>query len=284
MVIGIDGGGTQCRFALCIGARRFDWRGGSANATTDPEGTRRMLHEGLIALAEQAGVARDTLQDVPVFAGLAGVLGDAAGLSQGLPVRNIHIEDDRRTAMTGALGGRDGCVLGIGTGSFFGRRTGGVDRLIGGWGFVLGDEASGAQLGRGLLRAALAVADGMTPASPLTDDITARFGGPAGIVRFAATARPAAFAALAPDIVAAAQDGDRIGQDLMQSGARVIETELAGLGWQPGERICPLGGVAAQYAPYLAPRVAACLSTPEGSALDGALHLARQMARAEGAP
>ncbi|MBY4891248.1 ATPase [Rhodobacteraceae bacterium N5(2021)] len=278
-VIGIDGGGTHCRFALTHSGHRFDVTLAAANASTDPEGTLATLKQGLAALAKAADVPLATLAQVPAYLGLAGVMDAQMGaeIARALPLHRAVVGDDRRTAMVGALGDADGCVIGIGTGSFMGRRTGGVDRLIGGWGFVLGDDASGAVLGRQALRCVLDVHDGLRAATPLTRALSARVGSPADIVAFASRAKPSDFAALAPDITAAAQEGDPVALTLMQEGARHIDHRLRHLGWQHPERICPLGGLATHYAPYLSPDLAAQLAAPAGTALDGALALAAQM-------
>lgn len=278
-LIGVDGGGTTCRFALVHRGQRFDIQRASANASTDFEGTLGTLTEGLTALAGSAGVALADLSQVPAVIGLAGVMdaGMGARIASALPLRRAMVCDDRRTAMAGALGGSDGCVVGIGTGSFLGRRAGGQYRLIGGWGFILGDEASGAVLGRQALRCVLDVHDGLRAPTPLTRALSARLGTPADIVAFATRAKPADFATYAPEIAAASRDGDPVGLQLMQDGARHIACRLHQLGWQPAERICPLGGLARHYAPYLSADLAAQLTAPEGTALDGALALAAQM-------
>lgn len=53
-----------------------------------------------------------------------------------------------------------GALAGVGTGSYVGFLTGGSVRFAGGWGLALGDEASGAWLGREVLRAALMAHEG----------------------------------------------------------------------------------------------------------------------------
>lgn len=279
-MIGIDGGGTNCRFAMLHQGRRVDLQMGGANVSSDRSGALATLKGGLSQLADAAGLDLPDLAQFPAYVGLAGMVDQntASSLAKDLPLTNVVIEDDRRTAMVGALGASDGCVMGIGTGSFLGRRVDGADRLIGGWGLVLGDDASGAYLGRQLLRRVLQVCDGVRDASPLTRDILYQFGAPGAIVHFASTAKPGEFAAYAPGIVAAARSGDAIGLGLMQDGAQYIERMLGHLGRQSGERLCPLGGLAPHYAPFLSPDVAAGLSAPDGTALDGALFLAAQMA------
>lgn len=275
-LIGVDGGGTHCRFALILKGRRFECRTGRANPLTNFNDSMASLQEGLSSLAEAAGVSLDNLADVPAYFGLAGVQEEvmAKRVARALPLRNVCIDDDRHTAMVGALGESDGCVIGIGTGSFLGRRANGVDQLIGGWGLVLGDEASGAYLGRQLLRRILQVSDGYVQASPLSEEVLGEFGSPQAIVSFAATACPGDFAVYARRVVDAAAAGDGIARTLMADGAAFLETGITRLGWQPGEAIFPIGGLAARYHDFLSHEVASCMEEPKGTALDGALQLA----------
>lgn len=279
--IGIDGGGTNCRFALRLGAQRWDVTLAGANASTDFDRAVETLRSGLEQLATAAGIGARQVAEMPTFIGLAGVMDAAMGaaIAAALPQRNITVEDDKRTAMVGALGASDGCILGIGTGTFIGRRAGGVDRLIGGWGLVLGDVASGGYLGRGLLSRVLEVEDGLHPASELTRETLAELTSPAAIVGFAARATPGDFARFAPRIVEAANAGDINGLELVQQGAGHIARRLEHLGWQSGEKIVPIGGLAPHYAPFLPAEMAANIVPPEGSSLDGALSLASQMSR-----
>lgn len=277
--IGIDGGGTNCRFALRLGAQRWDVKLTGANASTDFDRAVETLRSGLAQLATAAGLGDAQAAEIPTFIGLAGVMDGAMGTAIGaaLPQKIITVEDDKRTAMTGALGATDGCILGIGTGTFIGRRADGVDRLIGGWGLVLGDVASGGYLGRGLLSRVLEVEDGLHPDSDLTRKTLAELTSPAAIVRFAARARPSDFARFAPRIIEAANAGDINGLALVQNGASHIARRLEHLGWRSGEKIVPIGGLAPHYAPFLPAEMAANIVPPEGSSLDGALTLAAQM-------
>ena len=85
----------------------------------------------------------------------------ATAIAEALPIDNVTVSDDRPTNMAGALGGTDGYVAAIGTGSFLGRQSGAEQRFIGGWGLRLGDEASGAWLGRRVLSRVLDWRDGV---------------------------------------------------------------------------------------------------------------------------
>jgi glucosamine kinase len=270
ILIGIDGGGSSCRFALLRGAERLEVAGGPANVHSDREGALRTLRTGLGELARRTG---EDLVRARLHAGLAGIMTeeDARQVAAALPVDRIRVTDDRPTTMRGALGAGDGTVAAIGTGSFFGRQAGGSRRFIGGWGYQLGDEASGAWLGRRLLTAVLHAEDGLIAATPLTRELRARLGGPPGIVAFAKDARPADMAALVADLMA--QRDDPVATDLLRDGAQWIARAISALGWAEGERLCLLGGLGPQYAPLLG----APVSLPLGTALDGALALADEV-------
>lgn len=285
LLIAADGGGTGCRIALLADGRRVDLQVGRANVHSDPEGAATTLRQGLERLADAAGIAVSDLSRAVGYFGLAGANAPAAALrvAARLPLARVRVEDDRRAAVVGALGDDDGTLAGIGTGSFFARQhAGGVD-LRGGWGFVLGDEASGGWLGRLALARVLHAADGIEPDTDLTRTLSARFGGPQGILDLVADARPGDIAALAPDVVAAAVADDPTGTALMRAGADHIVRATVALGWQAPEPFCPMGGLGRAYLPWLPGDMADAVRAPRGSALDGALVLAARLA-AEDAP
>jgi glucosamine kinase len=269
-LIGIDGGGTSCRFALLHEGRRHEVTRGPANVYSDRAGAIATLRDGLAELTRLSGA---DLAQARLHAGLAGVMTphDATAVASALPVPRASVTDDRPTTMRGALGPGDGTVAAIGTGSFFGRRSGGAYRYLGGWGYQLGDEASGAWLGRRLLAATLHAEDGLRPATPLLTAVRTRLGGPAAIVAFAKDASPAEMATLAADLVA--HRDDPVAGELLREGADWILRAVQTLGRERGEKLCLLGGLGPHYAPLLGVKVTA----PEGTALDGALALAAEV-------
>lgn len=270
LFLGIDGGGTGCRAAVCDAAGRIlrEARGGPSNIATDPDGARA----NILAAARKALPPGTDPQDVVAVMGLAGanVAGSVARFRQGLPFPRIRIETDALISAKGALGDRDGVVAAIGTGSVFAVQRGGLVRQIGGWGLVLGDEGSGAWLGRTVLARCLKALDGAVPMTPLLSQLLDRFGGGDGIVAFAAKAAPAEFAALSP-MVTGAED---------PAAAAVMARAVADVAeaidlLQGGDRlpVVFLGGLGPAYAARLTGRWPA--AEPLGTALDGALSLAR---------
>lgn len=271
--LGIDGGGTGCRAAIADAQGRIIGQGaaGPANISVETEGACANILAAARAALDEAG--RGHLDELTAVLGLAGanVTAAARSLQAMLPFRKARIVTDAVTAATGALGGEDGIVVAMGTGSVLAVQLGGEMRQYGGRGFVLGDEGSGAVLGRALLAEALRAEDGFTPMSPLLQAVLDELGGIEGVISFGFRARPAEFAAFAPRIVTGNDPaGERIFATAVDDIRAMIDTLQAG-------RDLPvvfLGGLGAHYAARL--QGLWPIRPPKGSGLDGALHLARQ--------
>src|SRR5690606_35301061 len=85
--------------------------------------------------------------------------------------------DDIDIARAGAHEGEDGAVIIVGTGSAGLALVAGARHQVGGWGFHIGDQMSGAILGRDLVRYAVEAADGLVDGSPLTQAVIDQLGG-----------------------------------------------------------------------------------------------------------
>lgn len=281
--LGVDCGGTTCRIAWSDGQRRVDYVGAGGNFTTDADACAGAILDAAQKLADKATLSLGTVCSARAYLGVAGIVtaADAETLTRALPFEGAVVEDDRNAMVFGALDTRDGFVASIGTGSFFARKTGTDVTGIGGWGLALGDEASGAWLGRGLLQMSLHAHDGLVPPSALTEAVLDEMGGPAALVDFARDALPNEYARLAPGLAGAAEAGDPQGRMLMAEGAAWIEKALLVLGWTEGQAICLPGKLAAYYHRYLPAAMVAELIAPAGAPLDGALALARYRHGAE---
>lgn len=277
--IGVDGGGTECR--VVIGTRSTilgTGRSGPANVSSDTASAIKNIH----AAIDQAltGIEDVDLTKARAHMGLAGVLSatQAKTVSAQMQIGQVVITDDRPTTLTGVLGDHDGIVAAIGTGSFIGSKHDETYQFIGGWGLMLSDEASGAWLGRTVLAETLLAQDGMRAHTGLTREIFALHkNDPKAIVAFAATATPADIGTFAKYVVEAAGVGDILGVDLLQRGAVYIELALAVLKPRPNDIISLTGGLGPAYATFFSPDIKKRLRPAQGSALDGALMLARRM-------
>lgn len=282
--LAIDGGGTKCRFALQTADTRVVFEAGSANVSTDFTAAVTCIKDGLIALAQAADTQVDTLYDTPAFVGLAGVTGPqmAARLTDALPLQKATYADDRRAALRGALGDGDGLIAHCGTGSFLAAQIDGAEKLTGGWGPILGDEASAQWVGRLAIAKMLRQRDGFLPPSPLTEELMARFQTTAYAVQYAQEASPSDLGSLAPLVTQHAAQGDAVAIAILQAGANHIASDLKQMGWKPGLAICLTGGIAPHYAPYLPDDMTAALREPKGEPLDGAIALAQEKEMADG--
>lgn len=280
-VIAIDGGGTQCRLALDDGKSIVTVEAGSANVSTDFDGALAEISAGLDSLAGRTGLKLESLSRIPAFVGLAGMTGEAISerLRTALPFAHVRIEDDRAAALRGALGLADGAIAHCGTGSFFAAQTQGTMRCAGGWGPVLGDEASAHFVGKAALSMTLKGIDMQHPTSALAERILGDCDGAAGIVRFAGSASPSEFGALAPLVTEFARQGDMLAEQVMRAGARDISAMLQVIGWRNGQPICLTGGIGACYAPYLPADMQSVLTPPLDEPLAGALALAAEFAQ-----
>ena len=279
-LIGIDGGGTSCRATLLAGTNnRFDVVLGPANVSTDFDAALGTINAALAQLAANAGLTMADLATATAHLGLAGVMNAAiaARVAAHLPFSHVSVTDDRPTTIAGALGEADGALAAIGTGSFIGRQVAGKIHGVGGWGFYIGDQASGAWLLRRCLEEVMLSVDGFAPHTGLSRAILHEHGDdPGQIVLFSLNSQPSDYARLARDVVAAAEAGDPLGARLMQEGAAYIRRALDVVGWKTTEALCLTGGLGPAYARWLElPTV-----TAKGTALDGALALAARHAGA----
>lgn len=273
LFLGIDGGGTGCRAAVADESGRVLGRGeaGPANIASDPDGAAQNIVKAAADALLLAGGGK-------IFAaglGLAGAnaAGAADRLRDVLPFDRVAVVTDGITAVKGALGAADGVVAALGTGSVFAVQRGGVIRQIGGRGLVLGDEASGAWIGRAILRAALRAVDGMQPMTPLLAALIEEGGGADAVVAFSLRARPVEFAVFAPRVVGS---GDAAAVAVMAEALADAAEAVALLQGDEGLPVVFLGGLGTVFADRLAGRFA--IRPALGTALDGALTLARETA------
>ncbi|GLS86186.1 N-acetylglucosamine kinase [Cypionkella aquatica] len=278
LFLGIDGGGTGCRAAVAGGDGRIIARAeaGPANIASDPDAAiRNLLAVATDAMKQVVGAsAAAELPRLRVVMGLAGAnfTPSVARLRAGLPFTALRVETDAFIALKGALRDGDGIVAAVGTGSVFVRQLGGVAHRIGGRGWVLGDEGSGAWLGRALLSACLRAGDGLAEITPLLKSVRAELGGDDGIISFGFSARAVDFANFARRVVGS--DDPAAGALMAQAEADIAQY-IALLQPNPAVPVVFLGGIGTQIAPHFADRwqIAPAL----GSGVDGALWLACQI-------
>lgn len=279
LVLGIDGGGTSCRAAVATAEGHILGRAksGAANIRTDLTGARSSIVEAARRAFADAGLDPDLIAKTPAVLGLAGsnVGTYRQQLEAILPFSKSIVESDAAIALEGALGADDGAIVILGTGTAYMMRRAGAVRTVGGWGFLVGDQGSGARIGRDLLEQTLLAYDGIRPASPLTRALLAVFrDNPQDVVEFTTNAKPGDFGGFAPMVFDHAEKGDIVAQFILQRAVSDIEASLRVLELREGEALCLLGGLAALYAPRLSPEYRARLREPLQDALGGAVSIA----------
>ena len=279
--IGVDGGGTGCRAAIAANSGELlaMSKAGPANVTTDFAGAIGNIKIAIERATEIAGMSQYDVANAGVAMGLAGMISDgiAAQVIQQFQFTNCYVTDDRAITVAGALAGKDGCVIAVGTGSFLARSRNLNIQYVGGWGLQTSDQASGAWLGREALNRTLQVHDGVLPASELSKQLMAKFqNDPVQIVDFARLASPNEYASLAPLVVQLAQDNDVHACALMTEGAAYLRKGLAALNFENTSPLILTGGLGPFYEPFLPAEITSAIVPAEGDALDGALGLARK--------
>jgi glucosamine kinase len=279
LLLGIDGGGTQCRARLsdASGATLAEAVAGPANIRLGMEESFAAVFQAGARCLEQAGLAADLDRVVACFA-LAGASEPgcrAAAQRHAHPYHHAVVTTDAQAACVGAHGGRDGGIMVVGTGSIGWAAVAGRHIRIGGWGLAVSDEGSGAWLGREALRRVLWAHDGRIAWTGLLNELFLKFqSDPHAIGHWAFAAKPRELAAIAPVIVGRSGEGDPAAVDLMSMAAGHIDALAARLLAVGVHRLAIVGGLAGPVEPWLAGETRRHLVRPAGDALDGALRLA----------
>jgi len=279
LLIGVDGGGTGCRVAIAQenGSILARASAGPANIATNLQKSRENFLEAIANAFDTAGIDRAEIANATAVLGLAGAnLGDyAAQLQATLPFARADIVSDAETTLVGAIGDETGCIAAIGTGSVYGRRDAFGFSQIGGWGFLLGDDGSGARLGRDFLHLTLLAYDGVAPNSGLTREILHTYkNNPSEIVEQAKKFTPGDFGSLAPRIVKAAAEGDVNAETLLVRHTDIVKKSIDAIGFDPAQAFCMHGGLGPVYLARLPEPYQKAAHAAKGNALDGAMTLA----------
>ncbi|MGO2043302.1 MAG: N-acetylglucosamine kinase, partial [Cellulosimicrobium funkei] len=317
-VVGLDVGGSGSRLL----ARRLPAAARSGAGTDDVALSGRPVAIGPTG-SDAADVVRDLLDAlraaVPALAadgvaaaavgatGLASLVRDPAELHAALRTSLPHaagpavdgdpsvrpgprtaVAADALTAHLGALGGRPGAVVAVGTGAIaLGTDLRTVWHRVDGWGHLLGDLGSGSWIGAQGLRAAVAAHDGRdSGGSPaLLAAAVARFGPvpswPGQL--YTRPDRAQVLASFTPDVAAAARADDTVARQVLAGAGTHLATTLAAALVDGVPPLAAATGGVLGIGPLLTDAFRARLAVlrpdvalvdPAGTPLDGALHLA----------
>ncbi len=241
LVIGIDGGASHT-VAVLADARTGAalGRGEAGPSNIQAIGVAAALRELNAAVVSAFKAAK--LSRAPVAAAAMGLAG--VDRAEGLDVIRgwadlVHLADKLSVANDATLlfaaGTPDGWGLAIiaGTGSIaFTLDSEGKDARAGGWGYLLGDEGSAFRTGLLGLRAACRAADNVGESTALLPILLRELGSPDAREFIPAVYRgkwdKAAIAGLAPLVLTAAANGDRVATAIFEQEARELAQTAAG--------------------------------------------------------
>ncbi|WP_034292805.1 BadF/BadG/BcrA/BcrD ATPase family protein [Herbaspirillum sp. RV1423] len=288
-LIGIDGGGTKtlARVVRADGSLLAEATGpGSALRNGAPaawDAIRTTMRDAFAL----AGVAMPPLTRLAAGMGVAGynVAQWAEDFRRQAPTFGaLRIVSDAVTTLLGAHQGQPGAVIAVGTGTIgVALYADGSERVVDGWGFPSGDDASGAWMGLRAINHVQHVVDGRAPHGALSaatvvfcaaDGATKTTGRAERdvVLDWLSQADQAAFARLARLVVAHAQDDDAARSIMAQAGA---EIELMAATLDPGRQL-PLalcGGLAGALYDYFSPDLQQRITPALADSADGALLL-----------
>ena len=251
--------------------------GPAANIYVDFEAALTAIGQLVGGLIAKAGLDPASRGKMALGVGLAGLSSaqDAARVAGALPGwAQVEAANDAVTACIGANGPGDGGLIIAGTGAAGIARVAGAARIVGGRGFLLGDDGSGARVGADALRAALRALDGLEPMSGLSRALLAKFDAdPLRMMTWAQTAKPGDYGAFAPLVFDAARAGEAGALEIVERAGRAIVAVFRALETFGAERIAIVGGVAGPLRTYLPAEVETRLRNPQHDAVDGAILL-----------
>jgi len=288
LYLGIDAGGSHCRARLidATGTILGEGMSGAANARIGVAALYETLKDTAGQAVAQASLSPARIAGLRAGMGIAGIT--RTGVREALSAldfgfASVAFATDALIANLGAHGGQDGAILIIGTGSAAQLRVEGKDFTIGGYGFPISDEGSGAALGLSAMRHALRALDGRTRKTPLSTAVTERFEhDTAKAVAWMDRATPRDYGALAPLVMDYAEANDSIARSIVEDAAAHIERFIETIFERGATRCALVGGLASRMKPWLRSRTVALLCAPIGDALDGALQLAGYQRAQEG--
>jgi glucosamine kinase len=282
--LGVDGGGTNCRIRLADAELKTlaDANGGRSNLQIEGgepayksimDGTREVFHKAGIDYAETAST-------FACFGMAGGRLPSAreAFEQRDWPFAAVRVYDDIDIARAGALGGEDGGAIIIGTGSAAMAMVDGRRFQCGGWGFHIGDQMSGAILGRELVRWAVEAGDGLVEGSPLTTAIVEKLGGSLDAVMDWSfkDRRPADYGALIPMFFDFYEQGDPVAKQLMAIELGYIDNYVNWFKKRGVNSMAAVGGFGTRLYPLLVERYGEFIVPARHEPLHGAVILAKQ--------
>jgi glucosamine kinase len=283
----VDGGGTKSRARLvdAAGTSLAESESGPCNPSTGFDRAVATFNALWLHCATAAGLNPGKSGGIVLSIGAAGFTVPAARsrfLAAVPQFAKTVASTDGYAALVGAGGGKPCGLINIGTG-IAGHRLwpDGVSVQRDAWGWIGGDRGSGAWLGQKALRHTLSVLDGIVPPDGLSERVLASAGGRVRLAEALAGMTPDGLAALAPYILAAADDGVPRAIAIRRRAIEHLTNLARVLDIGAGDTLYAVGGLADVFAPCVGKRLGRALARPEADAMHGCYLLAAGRAPVE---
>lgn len=276
--IGIDGGGTKCKARLesASGQLLSEAVAGPANAARNLAQSVTSIKEVCVKVFEKANLPLEGLTQTDVGLGLAGLNIPSVKKefdNVDFPFKSWVSTTDLNIACLGAHNGEDGAVIILGTGSSAVVIKDGYELNIGGHGFLLGDQGSGAWIGKQAVIMSLLELDGFSAEKGLAQHVLQHYkcNNQSDLVSLLNKALPAKFATIAPTIIALSQDSLPQGKTIVNQATSYINNLVSKVASENPQRISIIGGLANALGPLLSDESQRLLSTSKLSPEEGAI-------------
>lgn len=280
-IIGIDGGGTKTigRIEKLSTNESHTIQSGASSLSNDFANAQIVLKELIEKLLLKF---KASALDVHVLIGVAGggVASQAEQLIDELPFAfsSLKVVNDAKTSLYGANNGSPVAVIALGTGSVGARLDeNGKEFYVGGWGFPIGDEASGAKLGFNAVQSLLSEINWHQEArSKMAKAVAAKLGeDKQQIANWLAKAQAKDYGSLSRDVFAA-KDECSVAKSLIEQHVSDTEQLIQQTRLDSGVDVVLMGGLAEVTLPLLSDDIKSYCKLTGGSSLDGACLLAQK--------
>ncbi|MFC3701310.1 BadF/BadG/BcrA/BcrD ATPase family protein [Reinekea marina] len=285
-IIGIDGGGTQCRTRIAdlSGQTLGEAVSGSANIFQNDSLAWHSVSHSIELALERAKLPQDCIKRSYIVAGLAGAEVKSAVESFKAHVQGVgHLDilTDAQTACLGAHQLNNGAIYIVGTGTVGLANRNGKWQKLGGWGFPLNDEGGGAWLGMQAIKQAIKRHDRLIHSTPMTQKVWQQFpGGIDELVAWSQHASSGDYGKFAPIVTEAFAQGDEFAALIIEDQKIILTEQITAL-ISDELPLSLMGGLANWVKALLPKTIQEQIHEPKGDALNGALLLAQQRIQRE---
>lgn len=286
-LVGVDGGGTATRALVARRDGRVIGQG-QAGPSALGQGIESAWVQVQLAIGNafaSAGISSAPWERCALGAGLSGVSNRPwrdEFVAGNVGFARLIAETDSFTMLLGAHGGKPGAIVAAGTGSI-GEvlRPDGTRFSVGGWGFPVSDEGSGAWLGLRAVRLAQCATDGRINAGALVRHVWATCGADRDALQaWCDRAGQFAYAQLAPAVFES-EAADPAAAQLLANAAASLDAIALALDPQGGLPLAVCGSIGRRLAPRLSPAVRSRLVDAAAGPSTGALTLIRRAVETE---